>query len=118
MASTFKIIQQGKQNMRLTICLQKTLGNVFNDVGIYGTIYLGSKKYDYNIHATDNNRCFSYELDESYESEIGKDIEPDIFNCTLNGQDVNITKIEIKTPNSDKVTYDNMVEFSFDENIN
>ena len=118
MASTFKIIQQGKQNMRLTICLQKTLGDVFNDVGIYGTIYLGSKKYDYNIHATDNNRCFSCELDESYESEIGKDIEPDIFNCTLNGQDVNISKIEIKTPNSDKVTYDNMVEFSFDENIN
>lgn len=36
---------------------------------------------------------FSYELDESYESEIGKkDIEPDIFNCTLNGQDVNISK--------------------------
>lgn len=57
-------------------------------------------------------------MDESYESEIGKDIEPDIFNCTLNGQDVNISKIEIKTPNSDKVTYDNMVEFSFDENIN
>lgn len=35
MASTFKIIQAGKQNMRLTICLQKTLGDVFNDVGIY-----------------------------------------------------------------------------------
>lgn len=60
MASTFTILQKGKQNMRLTICLQKTLGDTFNDVGIYGTIYLGSKKYDYNIHATDNNRCFSY----------------------------------------------------------
>lgn len=59
MASTFKIIQQGKQNMRLTICFTKNIRRCFfNDVGIYGTIYLGSKKYDYNIHATDNNRCF------------------------------------------------------------
>ena len=117
MASTFKIIQAGKEKMRLSICLQKTLGDVFNDVGIYGTIYLGSKSYNYNIQATDNNRCFTYELDESYESEIGKDIVPDIFNCTLNGKNLDISKIEIRTPNSDKVVYDNMVEFSYDENI-
>lgn len=118
MASTFKITQAGKEKVRLTICLQKALGDIFNDVSIYGTIHLGSKKYDYNIHATDTNRCFSYELDESYESEIGEIIEPDIFNCTLNGQDVNVSNIEIKTPNSDKVVYDNMVEFSFDKYIN
>ena len=82
------------------------------------TIYLGSKNMTTIYMLLIIIVVFSYELDESYESEIGKDIEPDIFNCTLNGQDVNISKIEIKTPNSDKVTYDNMVEFSFDENIN
>ena len=49
-----------------------------------------------------NAEDFKYLLDKALES----------------NSNLKLSKIEIKTPNSDKVTYDNMVEFSFDENIN
>lgn len=114
MASTFKIIQAGKEKMRLSICLQKTLGDVFNDVGIYGTIYLGSKGYNYNIQATDNNRCFTYELDESYESEIGKSFSVQIDQVYYNDEDIlNNPNLHFTTYNTE-VKMDNVYGIAYD----
>lgn len=117
MASIFTIKQEGKKTeiMKLTICLEKALGDPFNVVEVNMTVNIGLLPFNVVISTDNSKRCFEYELDSAYENEIGKDITVQLFTVFFNMTNIDTSKIQVSHSSGNKVVYDNYVELSYNE---